>query len=104
MSTSSETEESEAHAITDSELPVRPHLRCQDDRDLGLALGAPAAGNKAVLLCRNAIVLSLIEAMQVGCVAVHYSRNHNPYSLKRAQLPTYWTYRYVMRAIDELTV
>ena len=87
------------------QLPVRPHLRCRDDRDLGREMGAPAAINDAVRLCRNALILSVDEAMIVGCAEIHYSRNGNTYSLRRSWLPEYWTFRNVVgRAIADLTL
>ena len=85
------------------EQPIRPGLRVADGRDLGALMGAPPASMIEVLLCRNAILRSLHEAMSVGRPEVHYSRDRNTYSAHRGALPSYWTYRNVMRAVAELT-
>ena len=97
-----EDQEVEDDGTVPEQLPVRPQLRCQEERDLGHEMGAPAAISDADRLCRNAIILSLYGAMIVGTPEIHYPRNRNTYS--RSWLPEYWTYRKVMRAIADLTV
>lgn len=88
--------------IPGDELPVRPDLRDDEDRDLGLEFGVPPTKTGAVRVCQNALILSLIEALKVGLRGVHYSRDRNYYADLRETLPKYWTYTNVIRAVENL--
>lgn len=85
------------------ELPVRPHLQAADDDDLGARMGAPRSLSHGVLKCQNALILSMHEAMTVGCVRLRYSRDNNTYSNYRARLPPWWTVKNLLKAVDNLT-
>lgn len=83
----------------DDEMPVRPHLRDDAGRDLGVSMGLPPLDDGNVRLCRNAILLSLNEALLLGVRRVFYSRDRNYYSQPKIALPPWWTYANAIHAV-----
>ena len=85
------------------QIPVRPNLVASGDRDLGAEIGLQPEPRRPVRLCRNALILSLLEALALGLGGAHYSRDRNAYTRDRGRLPEHWTYGSVMAAVETLT-
>lgn len=82
------------------QLPIMPSLEA--DGDLGAEMGVPAAATDGIRRARNAIILSLRLAIEIGHQGIHYSRNRNTYTRLRHYIPDYWTYHNVRAAVESL--
>jgi hypothetical protein len=83
-----------------SQLPVNPRLCSQGD--IGATMGLAPASSEGIRQARNALLLSIQMARATGHEGVHYARNRNHYSDFKHNLPNYWTYLNVRRAVDTL--
>jgi|GEM_PF-3181520 len=81
------------------EIRVEPKQMAKGDIDVGLYCGLSAAVTDQIRKCRNAIILSLIKAMYLGCDGIYYSRNRNTYLRENSTHPKYWTYNNVRAAV-----
>jgi hypothetical protein len=83
-----------------NELPVNPRL--SGEGDIGAAMGFMPTTSEGIRQTRNALLLSIQTARATGHEAVHYARNRNHYTEFKHNLPHYWTYLNVRRAVDTL--
>ena len=84
------------------EYGVDPGLRYRDNADLGVKFGLKPAATAGIRACRNALIMSLLVAMETGHNGVFYSRRRNVYSRERELRPRYWTYPNVIQAVTDI--
>ncbi|MEO1608910.1 MAG: hypothetical protein AAFR90_06090 [Pseudomonadota bacterium] len=79
---------------------VRPELQSPNGRYVGEAFGIAHPSEKALAQCINALILSMLVALQLGYSGVRYSRNRNHYHGQDIDLPAYWSLKNVGAAAN----